>query len=828
MEPKIFMIGNAHLDPAWLWRWQEGFAEIKATFRSALDRMKEFDGYIFTAAGASYYQWVEENEPAMFEEIRRRVAEGRWVLAGGWWLQPDCNLPCGESFARHGLYGQQYFLSRFGKRALFGYNVDSFGHNGALPQLLTQCGMDSYVMMRPEQHEKALSSDTFLWEGIDGARVLTYRIPTGYCTSVDASDFDRKREFFQKKLQSERASKMFFYGVGNHGGGPTSALLHRLEDWMKENPSVCYGSPADFFAKVRAGEEPVPVVRGDLQHHAVGCYSAFRQIKRDNCRSESRLLAAERMMTAASVLQGLPYRQEDLRRAWQDVMFNQFHDILGGCSLKKVYEDAREAHGEALRIGSVLLNASLQRLSWHIDTKRGGTFAVSRDFDWNSWEYENGGSPVVLFNLNPWPVTAAVPLSWEITGAADENDQPLPWQNIRADQTCNNGRDDYKAIVQAELPPMGYRTVYLYRHQAIAPKNSGRSLRYSSHYLENDWYRLELDPVSGAIASLWDKEAGREVFSGKGAAAEVIEDFQNDTWAHGAVYLNSTAGYFGSASLSLLERGPVRAVLRAVSHYQSSVLIQDFTLYRDRPGIEVSLRVNWQEPFRILKLAFPVNVSEPAAAYEIPYGSIQKPADGKEEPALGWMDVGNEEYGLSIASEFLGSCSADGNTARFIVVRSAGFADHYGIKDAFSEPMDIGVCETSYTLLPRSGRLRPHLPTRRAAEHRQPPVPVYETYHSGELPLSHSLAHSSAENVQIEVVKQAEDGNGFILRAYETDGKAVRAALSLPFLSAETEADFRPHEIKTLRIDRDGAVSETNILEDFPEPAGNCRHDVVK
>lgn len=815
MNPNIFLIGNAHLDPAWLWQWQEGFSEIKATFRSALDRMNEFDGYIFTAAGASYYQWVEENEPEMFEEIRQRVAEGRWVLAGGWWLQPDCNLPCGESFARHGLYGQQYFLSRFGRRALFGYNVDSFGHNGSLPQLLTQCGMDSYVMMRPEQREKALDADTFLWEGIDGTRVLTYRIPMGYGTAVDHSDLQRKWDLFRQKLEQEGASKMFFYGVGNHGGGPTTALLHRLEDQMREDPRFCYGSPADFFAKVRQEELPSVVVKGDLQHHAIGCYSAFREIKRNNCRSESRLLAAERMMTAANSLQNLPYRQDDLHRAWQDVLFNQFHDILGGCSLKKVYEDAREFHGEALKIGSTLLNASLQRLSWHIDTKRGGDFSVNRDFDWNSWEHKTGGSPVVLFNPHPWPVQAAVPLSWEITGAEDENGNSLVWQNVRADQTCNNGRDDYKTLVQASLPPMGYRTIFLYRHQTKAPAESGHSLQYSSHYLENDWYRLELDAETGSISRLWDKIAKQDVFCGKGAAAEIIDDFHNDTWAHRVEYLNKTVGAFGNASLSLLERGPVRAVLRAISHYHHSTLTQDFILYRDRPGVEVSLRVNWQEPFKILKLAFPVNVSEPSVTYEIPYGSIQKPADGKEEPALGWMDVSGTGYGLSIASEFLGSCSADGNTARFVVVRSAGYADHYGIKDAFTEPMDIGIYETKYHLLPHSGSLKPSCPTQCAAECRQPPIAVYETYHTGSLPLSGSFASSSAENIQIEVVKKAEDGNGFVIRAYETDGIPTHAALRLSFAETEVSVDFRPHEVKTLRIFPDKTAVETNILEDM-------------
>ena len=818
MKPEIFLIGNAHLDPAWLWQWQEGFAEIKATFRSALDRMKEFDSYIFTAAGASYYQWVEENEPAMFEEIKARVAEGRWVLAGGWWLQPDCNLPCGESFARHGLYGQQYFLSRFGKHALFGYNVDSFGHNGNLPQILKQSGMASYVMMRPEQHEKAIDADTFFWEGVDGSRILVFRIPTSYNTSIGTAGFRRKYQVVKEKVQAEDKSQMLFYGVGNHGGGPTVSTLKEAEKIIAADSSVRYGDPAAFFEKVLREELPELVVKGDLQHHAIGCYSACREVKRNNCRSESRLLAAERMMTAASRVQGLPYRQEELRRAWEDVLFAQFHDILGGCSLKKVYDDAREFHGFALRTGSKLLNAAVQRISWHVDTKGNHPADADRFYDWNSWEDENGGSPAVIFNPNPWEAEADVWITRDITGAEDEAGNPLVWQRVRADQTCNAGQDDYKSILRVKLPPMGYRTVFLYRHREIPAPDTGRRLSGSAHFLENDWYRLEMDPTDGSILHLWDNRTRKKIFSGNAARAEVIEDFHNDTWAHGAVYLNRVIGCFGKAKLSLLERGPVRAVLRAVSCYEDSTLTQDFILYRDRPGIDVQVAIDWREKFKICKLAFPAAVSEPEVTYEIPYGSIRKPADGKEEPALGWMDLSGKaedgsEAGVSIAAEFLGSCSADGNTARFILVRSAGYADHYGIKDEFTEAMDQGLYQMAYTILPH-GEFSPAEPAKKAAEHRIPPVVVYETYHKGELPTTGSFVSSGAENVLIETVKEAEDGNGVILRAYEADGKETQTVLSVPFLGAEIPAAFGPHEIRSFRIQSDGSAESCNILEE--------------
>ena len=179
-KQKLHMIGNAHLDPVWLWQWQEGFQETKATFRSVLDRMSEYDDFVYTSSSAAMYEWVENNDPAMFEEIRQRISEGRWEIVGGWWIQPDCNIPNGESFVRQGLYGQRYFLEKFGVTAKVGYNVDSFGHNGMLPQILKKSGMDSYIFMRPMPSEKGLPGRLFLWESSDGSRVTSYRIPFEY------------------------------------------------------------------------------------------------------------------------------------------------------------------------------------------------------------------------------------------------------------------------------------------------------------------------------------------------------------------------------------------------------------------------------------------------------------------------------------------------------------------------------------------------------------------------------------------------------------------------------------------------------------------------
>jgi len=372
----IDLIGNAHIDPVWLWRWQDGFAEIKATFRAALDRMNEFPDFIFTSACACYFEWVEQNAPESFEEIRQRVMEGRFVITGGFWIQPDCNIPSGESFCRQALYSQRYFREKFGRAARIGYNVDSFGHNGMIPQILKKSGMEAYVFMRPDECEKDLPASLFHWRSPDGSAVRAFRIPISYgdwTGNLDVDDTPGQRTVVVKILETQSLSRlqglpmMCFYGVGNHGGGPTIAALRAIEDFRREHPdAVRYASPEMYFAD--APTEAIPTLTGDLQHHASGCYAANSLIKMLNRRAENRLLSVEKMMSAAFSLMGHPYNRPLLTRAWRNLLFNQFHDILAGCCIKEACEDAVESFGESLAIAAELGNDALQKISWNVDT----------------------------------------------------------------------------------------------------------------------------------------------------------------------------------------------------------------------------------------------------------------------------------------------------------------------------------------------------------------------------------------------------------------------------------------------------------------------------
>lgn len=364
----LHMIGNAHIDPVWLWRWQEGFHEVLASFRSALDRMNEDKDFLFVSSSAAFYEWVERVDPQMFAEIKQRIEEGRWEVVGGWWVQPDCTIPSGESFVRHGLYGQRYFREKFGVTAQVGYNVDSFGHHAMLPQILKKSGLDYYVFMRPSPQEKGLPARLFWWEADDGSRVLTFRIPFGYNTGPE--DVGRVVRRTAGELKAPFNELMCFYGVGNHGGGPTKANIANIRQ-LNEDPAyprLAFSSCNRFFASIQPKAERYPIVHDELKRHANGCYSAHSGIKRWNRQAEHLLITAEKWATIAHLTPGQttpgqtttgqPYPTE-FSRAWKNVLFNQFHDILAGTSLESAYQDARDMHGEAMSIGARALNDAL-------------------------------------------------------------------------------------------------------------------------------------------------------------------------------------------------------------------------------------------------------------------------------------------------------------------------------------------------------------------------------------------------------------------------------------------------------------------------------------
>jgi len=804
----IHMIGNAHIDPVWLWSWQEGYQVVRATFRSVLDLMKEFEEFIFTCSSAAFYEWIERGDPEMFKEIQRRVKEGRWAVVGGWWIEPDCNIPSGESFVRQALYGQRYFREKIDVMAEVGYNIDSFGHNGMLPQILSKCGLKNYVFMRPNSEEnKKVPGNVFWWEGVDGSRVMCYRIPSSYAWRTEDIEEHVKGDF--ETIKPPLKDVMCFYGLGDHGGGPSRENIMSILEMSKREdmPTIVFSSPNHFFKKIRQLNLPLPVFHDDLQHHASGCYSVHSEVKRNNLKAENLLVTAEKFAVLTNLLFGREYPQESLTRAWKNVLFAQFHDILAGTSIFESYQDIRDIHGQALHRGKEELNYAIQTIASNIRTMGEGT-------------------PIIIFNPHSWRSSFPV----EVEGVNGEggllNDagEAVPMQRIQPSAAVGDWRQ--RIVFIADLPALGYRVYYnVDSKQKCEPP---RELKASVNGIENEWLRLEIDPLTGYFSRLYDKKNGVDVFKGDACVPIVLEDF-SDTWSHGVTEFRDEIGAFSDAKISVIENGPVRVVVRIESRYKNSLIRLFVSLYRDMPYLECRASVNWQEQNKMLKLSFPVNIEQPVATYSIPYGYIVRPCDGEEEPGQQWVDVTGQatsgkgekmSYGLSLCNDSKYSYDVKGSEIRLTVLRSPPYAHHFPYKlepDVTYRYIDQGWQDFSFILLPHVGSWREAGTVKLSQELNMRPIVLVEHAHEGALPSSQSFLEINKENIIASVLKKHEDSGDIILRCFETIGKETEAEIKLPFLNKKWTARFKPREIKTFLVPtkREAKVTETDMLE-FP------------
>ncbi|MDY3303479.1 MAG: glycoside hydrolase family 38 C-terminal domain-containing protein [Clostridia bacterium] len=784
---KIHLIGNAHLDPVWLWRWQDGFSEVLQTFRSALDRMKDFPDFTFTSACCVYYQWIEKVDPEMFAEIQQRVKEGRWEIVGGWFLQPDCNMPDGESFARHALVSQRWFAEKFGITVKTGYNVDSFGHNAGLPKILKASGMDNYIFMRPMPHEKDIKESLFAWESDDGSQVTTYRIPWFY-------NYDTSRmECFQNlkdKAEEENMDYMAFYGVGNHGGGPTIKLIDEMH--KLGIPDMEYSTCQKYFDSV--DKENLPVVKDDLQHHARGCYTAESFVKRMNRKCENNLLAAEKFCVMAKELVGMAYPHDALNKGWKNVMFNQFHDILCGCSIKKAYEDAGYLYGETMSITEQVINMALQTISWNINTLQGEELpAYKEPKKWKIWEHEVLGTPIVVFNPHAWTVRESVQVNANAKMITDDGGCEIPFQMVRGDQTNND--DLYHSAFIAEVPAMGYRVYRLFAEKESDKTFTGE-LCAKENSLENSRVAVEFDETTGDIAKMYDKTSGNYIIN-KPCRAVLLDETDCDTWAHDKVQLGETVGQFGEPEFQVIEKGNVRATLRVVTKYGASTLTRDYTLIPGSNVLKVHAKVDFHEKHKTLKFTFPMEESVTA---KIPYGKITRYGETGEEPCGNWINSGN----LYVANDSKYGYDTENGEMRLSVIRSAIYADHCGERDQFCEYMEQGESEFTYSVFYASSTADAE---KVAAELNFAQRVVMGSFRSGKLPEKLSGLRVDNDDVLVYAVKEKEDGDANIVRICEMNGKEGSASLEL--FGKKIDANIKHNQLKTLTDDG----RELNLIE---------------
>ena len=797
MKYRQDLIGNAHLDPVWFWRWQDGFHEVKATFQSALDRLDEHDVFIFTCASAAYYAWVEENAPEMFEKIVRRVREGRWVIVGGMWIQPDMNTPCGESLCRQLMYSKRYFQQKFGVDVRIGYNVDTFGHNAMTPMLLNKAGMDRYVWMRPGVHENAaIPQGAMKWRSADGSEVTAYRIFGEYFGFGELEEKIGRLEAFSEEIGQP---VMCFYGVGNHGGGPTVANLKELDGYMQAHPEapVAYGSPKDYFDEIQ--RYPLPLWQGELQRHASGCYSTHSASKRLNRQAENALIRAEKMAVLCQCLTGRRAEWRRFFQGWQNVMFNQFHDIMGGCCARPSLEDAVQFYGEAVTLAAREENRALQMMSWAVDTKAGMPERIRSKEDWNLWGSSGQGTPVVVFNPHPYEVTAPVRIDRPIRHACDSRGKETPVQIVRAPRT--NRDDKWDGMFMATVPALGYHTYWVQMEKEPKPFERPQP---SLDRLEVQNEHLALRFENGALAQILSRKNGSAVL---GAPVEVrLMDLTHcDTWAHAIDRFDRLAGVFVPQSVQLMEQGPVRTRVRVTSAYGASVLKQDYLLYADRDWVELEISLFMAEPLRMLKLCFPLNTKAERSVAEIPLGQCERLADGNENHCQRWAMLRDAACGLAVINDGKYSYSATESELCITLANTSIYADHFGgeYRDDDCEYMDLGMQHLKLALAPVCGKTE-FAGLGRIADLLNQPLPyVKETYHEGPLAQQYQGIQLSSLQAQLCALKRAEADDGYVMRLVETEGAPCTAHVEAPAFDRSFEVSLRAWEMQSIFLPDD-------------------------
>ncbi|MGC9360849.1 MAG: alpha-mannosidase [Anaerolineae bacterium] len=817
-EPTIVhLIGNAHIDPVWLWPVAEGRAEVLASYRTALALIREFEGYVFTSGGSVTYRWVEEDDPALFDQIVNAVHDGRWALVNGWWLQPDCNIPAGESFARHALYGQAYLESRFGQRARIGYNVDTFGHAGTLPQLLKLGGLDSYVFFRPGPQEMELPQGPFWWESPDGSRVLACRPPLHYGTPEETDMLQRASEAAAGAPEGLN-TVLCFYGVGNHGGGPTRRNVQDIVDGQgaRDDLVLRFSSPQAYFDEVRKTPQEFPTVRDELQHHARGCYSVLARIKQENRRAEHEAMRAERLATFARLLEDMPSAQGQIDEVWKGTLFNQFHDILAGTSIRRAYEDVWATYAQGHETLTDITSRALDALSSRLSVKDAPYTAA-------------------VWNTLPWPRREVVRLSLPVGGwrqdwrglrvprepsVTDAEGNPLPCQLAQVTFDDNLYIADVDVLVNA--PALGATVVYpTVRTDPVDLEAAAPEPDPEANEIANERLRLRLDPDKGTLQSITDLTSGQEMLGGLSAVPVVLED-QSDTWSHGVIAYTDELGRFApKGPIQLVERGPVRWTLRSKMQWGNSSLTMDVSLTAGDPAIDLAFTINWHEQHKMLKLAFVAPGSDHRITSSAPYGHLSRETTCEEEPTQAWVDISGtlpsgRQTGLCLVNDGIYGYDACGGELRLSLLRSPIYAFHQprevvpGVRYHY---IDQGTQTFRLRLIPHEGDWRQAGPDRAAMAWHDPMLPVAVPPQRSEASTL-SLLEVSPDNVVATVAKLDDDGR-LIVRGYETEGTSTAVTLASDALGCSWQWQVRPLKVWTVALGlEDGSVTRLNFLEE--------------
>ncbi len=843
--PPLFLVCNAHLDPVWLWEWEEGMGEALATFRTAARFCEEQEGFVFCHNEALLYEWVEEHEPDLFARLRELVAAGRWHVMGGWYLQPDCNLPSGESLVRQIVVGKRYFREKFGVEPRVAVNLDPFGHSRGLVQILARSGYQGYLFCRPDAKFLALPADDFRWVGYDGSSVLAHRAADHY-NSERGRAAGKIRGWLER--HPDPRPGLLLWGIGDHGGGPSAQDLEGIARLQAEpapgGHRIVHGRPEDYFEVLAASGGELPEHAGDLNPWAVGCYTSMARIKQRHRRLEGMLYGVEKLLVQAGLEGRLSWPAAALAEAERDLLFCEFHDILPGSSIEAVEQYALQRLDHGLEI--------LERL------RARAFFALSS----GEAPGEEGEYPLLLLNHHPWPVERVVALEFqppepnpdpslflqpELTGP---DGQAVPFQLEQ--ERCNIQTDQRKRLVfrarleASTLHRWAVRLRTLPREQARgtvpgrplvseqlpepAP-DGGRVWRFTSD--EAEWV---VDAGTGLLRA---GRTGGVATLGAGALRPLLLADDADPWGMRVRAFREVVGAFEPLSpeeaarwagvaaptlepVRIIEQGPIRTVVESLLGYGRSRLRLRCAFPRHGRAFDVEVRIHWAETDRMLKLALPTPWVKGSVRGEVACGTETFTREGEELVAQRWVGVVSEEgrQALTVLNDGThGFDFADGEL-RLSLLRAPAQAGHPVAPDRpivrgdrHTPRLDQG--EHTFRFRIQAGPAAERLAAvGREALVFNEPFFALALNPPGKGARARPGIQLSGGSVLLSALKRAETGEGIVLRFFEPTGEGGSTRVSIPSLDLNFEVPLGPFELKTVVVDPATRTwRETDLLE---------------
>ncbi|MGH7494662.1 MAG: alpha-mannosidase [bacterium] len=815
--PNVSLAGYSHPKLEGQSSFVEFVDAYRHTSRQVLNNLEKYPGFHYAQGQAATFWWLEQQDPPLFESMRAAVAQNRWEIVGGTWVECDLNLPSGESLARQFLYGKRYFKEKFGREPKTAWMPSVFGHSANMPQVLRKSGMSSYLFYRPWE-----SMRVFEWEGLDGTRVASYRPPDWYDTGL-TRDVGRQALISKQRFNWPKALRL--YGVSDRSSAPSGRDIRLAEDLAFVTagraghpavPSVRMTRADGFFEELTSKPRGLFLHRGEINFVHPGAWVSQARHKSNNRRCEMLLPAAEAFALFAREF-GYTYPQAEFMHDWQNVLVNQQQELFAGAGAsEELYQEAQRLQREAAETAKAALDKAMTKIEAGINTQGRQPQEV----------------PVAIYNASAWPRTDGVEIDVEVTPAPvrkkseaakkgkaskkekqdeeektvpepalfmrDASGSRLPTQTLWRDSTANGWH--YRLLFLPEqVPACGYKIYWLYWDRPEEELPHRVRIDGSEMAMSNRDLSIVVDARTGALQKLVDSQLNREWMASNQGGLQMLGEKAGEATALNIVFDGTRDTLVSATGTEVIEAGPLRGKLRTKFQFGDSEIVQEYIMYATLPRVEVCYDVKWSERNKALQLVFPFAILDGKLHMEIPFGALSRSADAQPLPLQKWLDVSNDQFGLTVANEGVHAVEIQNSKLSFSPLRSPLSPN---------PKADAGEHKFALALMPHKGDWKQAHAVRMGYDFNQPLLARVLTQQTGQLPAQYSFFSIEPATVMLSALKKAEDDDSWVVRVYETTGTPVTATLALPFVAT--------------------AVSEVNLIEweEKPTPLAGTKFSV--